>query len=210
MIKKENDFIRDNLVDISALVQLGVATASAALAWFSMQWHQETRNGNALNVSESWVSHGVSRKRQGPRWGLLGHKHAWGATLASGWLERLHSFPSSFLFQLYFPLPLHCPRPRRLEQHPLNYVPERSTAQSQKKTFSDVGSRVVFQLLRRVQLFTSPWAAPRQASLSFTISWSLLKLMSTESVMPSDHLIFCHPLLLCPQSVPASGSFPMS
>ena len=43
----------------------------------------------------------------------------------------------------------------------------------------------------------------------FTISWSLLKLMSIESVMPSNHLILCRPLL-CPQSFPASGSFPMS
>ena len=42
----------------------------------------------------------------------------------------------------------------------------------------------------------TPWAAPRQASLFFTISWTLLKLMSLESVMPSNHLIFYHPLLL--------------
>ena len=41
-----------------------------------------------------------------------------------------------------------------------------------------------------------PWTAAHQASLSFTISWSLLKLMSTELVMPSNHLILCHPLLL--------------
>ena len=47
-----------------------------------------------------------------------------------------------------------------------------------------------------VQLFVTPWSAARQASLSFTNSWSLLKLMSTESVMPSSHLILCHPLLL--------------
>ena len=46
------------------------------------------------------------------------------------------------------------------------------------------------------QLFATPWAAARQASLSFTISWSLLKLMFIESVMPSNHLILCHPLLL--------------
>ena len=48
------------------------------------------------------------------------------------------------------------------------------------------------------------------ASLSITNSWSLPKLMSIESVMPSSHLIFCRPLLLLPQSLPASGSFPMS
>ena len=49
----------------------------------------------------------------------------------------------------------------------------------------------VVQLLSRVQLFATPWIAARQASLSFTISQSLLKLMSIESVMPSNHLILC-------------------
>ena len=49
-----------------------------------------------------------------------------------------------------------------------------------------------------VQLFATPWTAARQASLSFTISLSLLKLMSIESVMPPHHLILCHLLLLLP------------
>ena len=53
----------------------------------------------------------------------------------------------------------------------------------------------VVQLLSHVRLFGTPWTAARQASLSFTISWSLLKLVSMESVMPSNHLIFCRPLL---------------
>ena len=52
------------------------------------------------------------------------------------------------------------------------------------------------QLLSRVHLFATPWTAVCQASLSITNSWSLLKLMSIETVMPSKHLIFCHPLLL--------------
>ena len=52
---------------------------------------------------------------------------------------------------------------------------------------------VVVQFLSHVLLFATPWIAARQASLSFTISWSLLKLMSIESVMPSNHLILCHP-----------------
>ena len=51
-------------------------------------------------------------------------------------------------------------------------------------------------MLTRVRLFATPWTAAHQASLSITNSWSLLKLMSIESVMPSNHLIFCHPLLL--------------
>ena len=49
-----------------------------------------------------------------------------------------------------------------------------------------------------VQLFVTPWTAARQASLSITNSWSSLKLMSIESVMPSSHLMPCHPLLLLP------------
>ena len=66
------------------------------------------------------------------------------------------------------------------------------------------------QLLSCVQLFLTPWTAARQASLSITNSWSLPKLI--ELVMPSNHLILCHPLLQssCLQSFPASGSFQMS
>ena len=59
-------------------------------------------------------------------------------------------------------------------------------------TFSSVHS------LSRVQLFVTPWTAACQAYLSITNSWSLLKLMCMESVMPSNHLILCHPLLLLP------------
>ena len=51
------------------------------------------------------------------------------------------------------------------------------------------------QLLSCVRLFATPWTATRQASLSITNSWSLLKLMSIELVMPSNHLILCHPFL---------------
>ena len=58
------------------------------------------------------------------------------------------------------------------------------------------------QPLSRVQLFVTPWTAARQASLSITNSQSLLKLMSIESVMPSHHLILCHPLLLPPSIFP--------
>ena len=56
--------------------------------------------------------------------------------------------------------------------------------------------QIVVQSLSHVQLFATPWTAARQASLSFTVSRSLLKLISTESMMPSNHLILCHPLLL--------------
>ena len=52
------------------------------------------------------------------------------------------------------------------------------------------------QSLSRIQLFATPWTAACQASLSFTICRSLLKLMSIELMMPSNHIILCHPLLL--------------
>ena len=65
---------------------------------------------------------------------------------------------------------------------------------------------VSVQWLSHVRLFATPWTAARQASLSITNSQSLLKLMSIESVMPSNHLILCCPLLLT--SFPAWGSFP--
>ena len=77
----------------------------------------------------------------------------------------------------------------------------------------------MFDLLKRREIFSwlggllfsrsvvsdsaTPWTAACQASLSFTISWSLLKLMSVESVMPSNHLILCHPLLLQPSIFPS-------
>ena len=61
-----------------------------------------------------------------------------------------------------------------------------------------------------VRLFATPQIAARQASLSITNSRRSLKLTSIESVMPSSHLILCRPFLLLPQSLPASGSFPMS
>ena len=66
------------------------------------------------------------------------------------------------------------------------------------------GAREVFvvQLLCHIQLFVTCWTAAHQASLSFTISQSLLKLMSVESVMPSNDLILCHPLLLLPSIFP--------
>ena len=64
------------------------------------------------------------------------------------------------------------------------------------------------QLLSCIWLFATPWTAAGQASLSIVDYWSLLKLMSIESVMPSNHLILCCPLLLLPSIFSASESFP--
>ena len=66
---------------------------------------------------------------------------------------------------------------------------------------------VVVQSLSCVRLFVTPWTASCQSSLTFTVSLSLLKLMSIESVMPSKHVILCHPLLL-PSVFPSIRVFP--
>ena len=66
---------------------------------------------------------------------------------------------------------------------------------------------MVVWLLRRVRFFATLWTAARQASLSFTITRSLLKLMSTESVMPSSYLILCRPILLLPSIFPSIRVF---
>ena len=70
-----------------------------------------------------------------------------------------------------------------------------------QSTFSSLES------LSHVQLFVTPWTAARQPSLSFTNSWSLLKLMLIESVMPNNHLILCRPLLLVPSVFPSIKVF---
>ena len=68
-------------------------------------------------------------------------------------------------------------------------------------------SQPIVQSLSHVRLFATRWTAAHQASLSITSSWSLLKPMSIESVMPSSHLILCHPLLLLPLIPPSIRVF---
>ena len=68
-------------------------------------------------------------------------------------------------------------------------------------------SLAVVQSLSCFRLFVTPWTAAQKAALSFTISQSLLKLMSIESVMPSNHLILCLPLLLLPSVFPSIKVF---
>ena len=74
----------------------------------------------------------------------------------------------------------------------------------------DVTCWSIVQSLSHARLCATPWTAAQQTSLSFTISQSLLKLMSIELVMPYNHLILCHPFLLLPLYFQASGSFPVS
>ena len=63
------------------------------------------------------------------------------------------------------------------------------------------------QSLIHVHVFATPWSAVCLASLFFINSWSLFKLMSIESVMSSNHLVLCHPLLLPPSIIPSIGVF---
>ena len=77
-------------------------------------------------------------------------------------------------------------------------------------TGMELEDTVVVQLLSWVQLSVTPWAAACQASLSFTISWSLLRFMSIELVMPSNHHILYTLFSFCLQSFPELVSFPKS
>ena len=83
-----------------------------------------------------------------------------------------------------------------------------SVSQQMVKTlFYLIFNKPSVQPLSHVQLFAIPWTAARQASLSITNSQSLLKLMSIELVMPSNHLILCHPLFLWPSIFPSIRVF---
>ena len=75
------------------------------------------------------------------------------------------------------------------------------------KSTALLGTKHIVRLLTCVRLFATAWNAAHQASLSFTISQSLLKLMFIESVMPSNHLILCHPHLLLPSIFPSVRVF---
>ena len=75
------------------------------------------------------------------------------------------------------------------------------------RTVRAVSPLVVFQSLCHVQLFATPWTAAHQAYLSYTISQSLLKLMSIELVIPCNHLVLCHPFLLLPSIFPSIRVF---
>ena len=96
-----------------------------------------------------------------------------------------------------------CPCPSSvLSLYPLQPIITILTV-SEKILFCLLFALVVVQLLSCVWLYATPWTAVCQASLSFTISWSLLKLMSIELMMSSSHLILCHPLLLLPSVFPS-------
>ena len=83
----------------------------------------------------------------------------------------------------------------------LRFIGRKEPATKLRENFSSV------QLLSHVWLFVTPWTAAGQASLSFANSQSLLRLMCIESVMPSNHFILCHPLLLHPSIFPSIRVF---
>ena len=80
---------------------------------------------------------------------------------------------------------------------------KKKTPQGAWGSWNGIQSFTSVQSLSHVQLFSTPWTAAHQASLSITNSWNLFKLMSIESVMPSSHLILCRPLLLLPSIFPS-------
>ena len=102
------------------------------------------------------------------------------------YLHRFHALQTAVYFCLSL---LVCPKDTVLKSY-TKYCEGSNASKPRHSQFSSV------QSLSHVRLFATPWTAPSQASLSITNSWSLLKLMSIESVMPSNHLILCHPLLL--------------
>ena len=88
-----------------------------------------------------------------------------------------------------------------IEKKEVEHEPRQWCSGTHLWTMMAMGSFVV-QSLSRVQLFATPRTATHQASLSSTISQSLIKFMSIESVMPTNHLALCHPLLLLPSIFP--------
>ena len=100
----------------------------------------------------------------------------------------------------------------RLSRPPLRDLPDlgfelRSKSPALAGSSLPLTPPVIVQLLSHVQLFATPRSTAPQSSLSFPISQNLLKLTSTESVMPSNHLVLCHPLLLQPSVFPSIRVF---
>ena len=99
--------------------------------------------------------------------------------------------------------PTNCP-----ESFSLKFtLAARCTGHQERSRVRMIRPVVVVQSLSRVQLFATPWTAAHQVSPSITTSWSLLKLMSIESFMPSNHIILCCPLLLIPSIFPSIRVF---
>ena len=155
---------------------------------------------------------GVENPMDGGAWQAIRVGHNWGTSLSLFKQTNTLFCPGSFMRlghnlsltqDLTFPvlswcqtLPLHhCYLDQEDGKTQSSDLPAAPSSVSSVQSFSPV------------QLFVTPWTAARQASLSITNSQSLLKLMSVESVMPSNHLILCHPLLLLPSIFPSIKVF---
>ena len=121
--------------------------------------------------------------------------------------SALHSTPllthAIFSFNRHYPNNLVTNKAHINSEH----VIKMKWKQNLPLSFGKLHYLLLVRLFSHVWLFVTPWTAARQASLSLTISWSLLKLMSIESVMPSHHLILCHPLHLLPSIFPSIRFF---
>ena len=135
------------------------------------------------------------------------HKRVKVGSIVCG-LEKLYH---RFCFQKYINYNIHCTILCERGKSSLGHQPQ-CTLVNSFKSLSQFYLQLslnclVFQLLSHVQLFATPWTVAHQASLSFTISQSLLKLMSIESVMPPSIMSSVIPFSYYLQSFPASGSF---
>ena len=103
--------------------------------------------------------------------------------------------------------PTRLPVPGILPARTLEWVAISFSRQDRNYKVPPIEVFSLVQSLSCVQLFVTPWTAVHQASQSITSSYSLLKLISCESMMPSNHLILCHPLLLLPSITPSIRVF---
>ena len=115
-------------------------------------------------------------------------------------IQRIATTHTHSVMGAFSPRPVTVMQPLNFLKNPLHPMP----------LFPSLLGNLSVQPLSHVQLSEIPWTAAHQASLSITNSWSLLKLMSIELVIPPNHLILCCPLLLLSSIFPSIRSFPVS
>ena len=200
-------YIRDSQ-DLLLGFDCGSQNSEKTFTWFEKDLTQEWPDGRdaqskvwgrSLGLSHPlWAGHapqspGVQQLRSSPNPILLGFYG--GFTIKAWWRKSLTSASD------WTSSPSPPSRGRRWDwkSQASNHLVDSPSKQS--------SSFCCFQSLSHVRLFATPWTAAHQASLSFTISQSLLKVTSIESVMPSNHFILCRPLLLLPSIFPSIRVF---
>ena len=136
-------------------------------------------------------------------WERLGFD-PWGKKIPFSWARKIPWRRDQLNTPVLLPGEFH--GQRRLAGYTIHSKESEVTERLSLSTLPSTQS-VQFRSLSRVRLFATPWTAACQASLSITNSWSSLKLMSIELVMPSSHLILCRPLLLFPSIFPSIRGF---